>query len=480
MLNFRKQIEVFDFLSPLDWAIFFLVLFLTLAAVFYAHRRRQRNEESDFLDMLLMGRQLTLPMFVATLVATWYGGIFGVTQISFEKGVYNFLTQGVFWYVTYIIFAIFLVPKIASYRAVTLPDLAGKMFGEKSQYLAGAFNFLNVVPVSYAISLGLFLQILFGGSLSWNISLGVFFVAIYSMIGGFRSVVYSDLIQFVVMCSAVFLVVVFSFKSFGGFSFLQEHLPSSHFEPLGGESLATTMVWGLIALSTLVDPNFYQRCFAAKNQRVAKKGILISTLIWMGFDVCTTLGGLYARAVIPGAESGTAYFVYSIQVLPEGLRGFFIAGILATILSTMDSYIFIAGNSLSFDLVPKKWRGRVLWMRLGILLSGIVAISLAGHFEGNIRMVWKTLGSYSAACLLLPMMVGYVFPGKIRDLEFVFTGVAGAIVVTIWRFWERPGFWAEVDELYAGVFSTLLILLVLLGCRFFYWLGGGDRFVKKP
>jgi len=46
-------------------------------------------------------------LFVGTLVATWYGGIFGVTFIAFEKGLYNFLTQGVFWYIAYLIFACF-------------------------------------------------------------------------------------------------------------------------------------------------------------------------------------------------------------------------------------------------------------------------------------------------------------------------------------------------------------------------------------
>ena len=47
-----------------------------------------------------MGRKLTLPLFIATLVATWYGGIFGVAQIAFENGIYNFVTQGFFWYIS--------------------------------------------------------------------------------------------------------------------------------------------------------------------------------------------------------------------------------------------------------------------------------------------------------------------------------------------------------------------------------------------
>lgn len=459
MSGFQNQIRVVEHISGLDWGIFFLMLIATIGAVLYGHslKRKEPNTES-FLELLLMGRRLTLPMFVATLVATWYGGIFGVTQISFEKGIYNFLTQGVFWYVVYIIFALFLVDRIRSFEALTLPDLVGKMFGPRSRYVAGIFNFLNVVPVAYAISLGLFLQILFGGTLIWNISIGVLFVTIYSSIGGFRSVVFSDVLQFLVMCLSVFLVVCFSIVQFGGFEFLEKNLPETHFSPLGGESLATTFVWGLIALSTLVDPNFYQRCFAAKNSKVAKHGIYISTIVWFLFDICTTLGGLYSRAVLPEADSGTAYLSYSMQLLPDGFRGLFLAGVLATILSTIDSYIFTAGTTVSFDLVPKSWRGRVFITRFGVFFVGILAIVLSSHFEGNIRVVWKTLGSYSAACLLFPMMFGYLFPGKIRDHEFVVSCCLGAVAVTLWRIYERHGFWAEIDEIYVGIMTTGLCL----------------------
>ena len=65
-----------------------------------------------------MGRSLTLPLFVGTLVATWYGGIFGVTEIAYKQGIFNFITQGFFWYIAYILFAFFLVERIQTYQAV--------------------------------------------------------------------------------------------------------------------------------------------------------------------------------------------------------------------------------------------------------------------------------------------------------------------------------------------------------------------------
>ena len=432
-------------LSGWDWIVFAAILGLTLAAVLWGNRQKR----GSLLDMLVMGRALSLPMFVATLVATWYGGIFGVTRIAFEKGIYNFVTQGLFWYLAYVIFALFLVDKIAPFRALTLPDLVGKMFGPKAAKLSAVFNFFNVLPIAYIISLGLFLQMLFGGELWGMMALGTALVVLYSMGGGLRAVVFSDLVQFLVMCLGVFLILAMSVATYGGPSFLVDNLPPTHFSPTGGMGLGTTLAWGLIALSTLVDPNFYQRCFAARSSKVAKRGILISTIVWFCFDICTTFGAMYARAALPNADPGSAYLNYAMGILPNGLRGLMLAGVLATILSTLDSYLFLAGASAGYDLAPAHLKGKAKTHRLGVLFSAILALGLACAFDGNIKNVWKTLGSYSASCLLLPILHGHIFPGRIRDGQFVTACCLGALAVSLGKLFAMG-----IDELYIGILAT--------------------------
>lgn len=463
MDSFQNNIIYSHLLSPLDWVVFLFVILLTLFAVVMGHKLKPvgPNNKKGMLELLLMGRQLTLPLFVATLVATWYGGIFGVTKISYEYGLYNFIISGVFWYATYLLFAFFMVDKIGQFKAVTLPDLIGQMFGPKSGYISGVFNFFNVVPIVYTISLGLLLQTLFGGNLFLMTAIGVLIVLSYSVFGGFRAVVFSDLVQFFVMCLSVFLVIGFSLSTFGGLDFLREKLPTGHFSLTGGESIAKMLVWGLIALSTLVDPNFYQRCFAAKTPQVAKKGILISTGIWILFDLCTTFGGMYARAVLPESSSNQAYLVYALQLLPDGLRGFFLAGIMATILSTMDSYIFLAGTTLTHDLLPKRFQDSKKAHYLGVISVGILALIMAQVFQGDIKDVWKTLGSFSSACLLFPVMMGFIFPKRISDRNFFLSCTFSLIGTAYWRLVEHEGFLAEVDELYIGVLISFFTLLSL-------------------
>tara|TARA_B100001248_G_scaffold262733_1_gene261897 strand:+ start:17556 stop:18929 length:1374 start_codon:yes stop_codon:yes gene_type:complete len=441
--------DIYAKLELLDILIFGLCLLISIAVAFVAYYQANKAEDS-LVYYLLMGRQLSLPFFVATLVATWYGGIFGVTAIAFESGIYNFITQGVFWYFTYLIMAFFFVNKIKAIDAMTLPELVEKQFGKSAAKVAAIFNLFNVIPIAYTISIGLFLQMLFGGDLNVWMILGLGIVLIYTSASGFRSVIYTDLWQFALMFSAVVIVLIISIQDFGGISYLKSSLPASHFQVQGQHSIWEMLAWGFIALSTLVDPNFYQRIFAAKNPRVAKRGIIISTGIWLIFDLCTTFGAMYARASMPNADAKNAYMLYAFDLLPVGLKGFFLAGIFATILSTLDSYLFVAGNTLTYDLLYQKQK-RTNVHRLGLFFIAIISIILSNVFEGNIRMVWKTLGSYSAGSLLVVIVYAFYFPKRLKEKDFLMTVLSAALMMSLCRL-LLPG----IESLYVGLGCSLL------------------------
>lgn len=456
---FKDTIKVLDYFSTADYLILGCVLFLTIAFVLYGHYKRKQSDDK-FVDYMLMGRRLTLPLFIATLGASWYGGIFGVSEITFNYGIYNFITQGVFWYIAYIIFALFMVDKIKKYQSLTLPEMAGQMFGIKAHKTCAVFTFFNVLPIAYVLSLGVFLHLCFGISTFWGMIIGTSFVCLYASWGGLRAVVYSDAVQFSVMCLSVLLVLIFSLKTFGGISFLKTNLPAEHFSITGGHSYFNLAVWGFIALATLVDPAFYQRCFAAKDTKTAKRGILICTLIWLCFDICTTGGTLYARAIIPNAIPRDSYFIYAIQLLPSGLKGFFVAGILSVILSTLDSFLFIASNTIAYDLLKNKIKNKLLANQLFFIIIAALAISLSIFFDGSFKKIWFVLGSYMSACLLVPLIMGHIFPRKISDKTFTFSVIISAVLLTLWDIIKKQGFWAQIDGFYIGVLTNLLLLSI--------------------
>lgn len=451
-----------QFLNPLDWIIFFAVLAATFTCVIWGQRKKQELSESEQMstvELLLMGRRLTLPIFVATLVATWYGGIFGVTALSYEKGIYNLLTQGIFWYGSYLIFAFFLVKKIRNFDVMTIPEMAGKIFGPKAGKLTATLNFLNLLPLAYTISLGLFLQAVFGGSLFINTFLGVLLVTLWSLWGGFRAVVYSDIVQFVVMILAVFLVVVFAWAQMGSPITLMNQLPATHLDWSGGEKTSTILVWGFIALSTLVDPNFYQRVLAADSEKTAKRGIIISTFIWFFFDCCTTLGALYARVALPNVDPNNAYLQFAIQLVPHGVRGFILAGILAIILSTLDAYIFNAATSVSYDFFKLKDRFKVWHHHIALIVVSLASVLIGFQFEGDVIEVWRTLGGFSAACLLFPLLIGQWKPGVISEKSFCWAVSFGCIGIVSWKVINKVFELSTIDEFYIGLLCTTLPLI---------------------
>lgn len=462
---FYNKIDTSAYLTGLDWLVFGVACSLCLSLILYGNRTKKHipnivnNQQASLLEYLLMGRQLTLPLFIATLAATWYGNIFGVTQIAYEQGIYNLVTQGVFWYITYIIFALYLVKKIRSYDATSLPELVKNIYGTKSGKLTAILVFFKTLPITYAMSIGLLLQCFLPLSLFQATSVGVAFIVLYAVSGGLRTIVYSDVALFLIMCLGVSLVLLFSIITFGGLDFLQAKLPDSYFKLCGTNSLPTTLVWFLIACTTtFISPSFYQRCMAAENNRVATQGILISTCIWFIFDICTTFGAMYAKAVIPEAESLYAYITYGMQLLPVGFRGLLLSSIAAAIIAALDSFLFIASNILMYDFPIIKFKNMKLQYTVSILITAFLTILISIYFEGRVESAWLICKSYFSACLLIPILFGYFMPIFASDKLFFSNCIISCSSITIWRVYLMQ-YNPNIDGFYIGCLTTCSVFV---------------------
>src|SRR6187549_749458 len=110
--------------SPLDWALI-AVYFGFLVAVWM----RLFGTRSAAVDYLVAGRRVTLPAFVATLVATWYGGILGVGEYSWRYGISNWLVFGAPYYLGAFLFAVLFAKRAREQALYTLPDLLDRHYG---------------------------------------------------------------------------------------------------------------------------------------------------------------------------------------------------------------------------------------------------------------------------------------------------------------------------------------------------------------
>lgn len=192
------------FLNRWDLAIIAIYV-LGIALVVIRHMKG----DGDTADFLLAGRKLTLPLFVGTLVSTWYGGIMGIAEFTGMAGVGAWLVQGLVWYFAYLLFAIFLAGRIREMPFYTIPDILAHRFGNKVAFLGGVFTYLMVNPAPYILSLGILLQLFFGVSLTTAVTVSAIFTVFYTLAAGFRGVVYTDALQ----CIGMYLAFIFLFAA---------------------------------------------------------------------------------------------------------------------------------------------------------------------------------------------------------------------------------------------------------------------------
>jgi len=420
-------------LSFPDWLILGVYVVFLVIVAYRIKQSRPSGEESFLLD----GRRLTLPSFVATTVSTWYGGILGVGEYTYKHGISNWLVFGVPYYVAALIFALFLAERARRSKMLSIPDQLQATYG-KGVSLGGAiYVFVMTVPAGYVLMLGIMLQLMLG----WQLAVGVIFATIistgYVMLGGFRSVVRTDWVQFSLMFIAFIVIFIKLTSTYGGLEFLKLNLPAEYFDWKGGSTAGYIFSWYFIALSALVEPAFYQRCYAARTPQVARCGLLISVLFWICFDFLTTSTGLYARAIL-GSEINAvhAFPLLADQILPMGIKGLFIVGLITTIMSTIDSASFLAASTLGRDILyrldPRKWQGKqVSLTRWGLIGSGVLAIIIA-LATNSIIDIWHRLGSFGTPGLLLPLALSYSQRWKFRPRWAAANLVVVPLIVGLW------------------------------------------------
>jgi SSS family solute:Na+ symporter len=465
-------------LTPIDLVIIAAYLGAVLAIGFLSGKRSRRLPEDDSAassdaseeaaDFLLAGRSLTLPVFVMTLVSTWYGGILGVGEFSYLYGISNWVVQGVPYYVFAFLFAFLLAKRIRASNLVTIPDKLHQAYDRKTGVLGAILTFILMTPAPYILMLGVLLQLVTGWSPFSCILIGTVATTAYLFAGGFRSDVYTDVFEFVLMFVGFGVILPFAYAKFGGFSFIQQNVPPLHLTWNGGNPVQFIIVWFFIALWTLVDPSFHQRCYAARSGEVARKGILISILFWFLFDAMTATAGLYARAALPGLQQPVMSFPLLAEVtLPPVAKGLFYTGMLATIMSTLNTLAFVSATTLGRDVVLRlrvqsTRRDVVRYTRFGLVLTSVLSIVLALIIPSVIKL-WYIIGTAIIPGLLVPLVTSYFERWKVSARYAFAAMLCGSLTSVVWLLigWTQESVNAAsypwgVEPMYPGLLVSVV------------------------
>ncbi|MFH1688583.1 MAG: sodium:solute symporter family protein [bacterium] len=443
-----------------------IVVYLVLLMGLGLHHRLKRSHTS--VDLIVGGRTLTLPAFVASLVSTWYGGILGVGEYSYSYGISNWLVFGLPYYLAAFLFAMFLARRARRSRVLTIPERLAQTYDRRTALAGSIIIYLMTVPGAYILMLGVLGEQLFGWPLAIGILAGTLFSIVYVYTGGFRAVVRTDLFQFALMFAGFAVLLGILVTQYGGWQYLRSGLPSDHLTWHGGNSGWYVAVWYVIALATIIEPAFHQRCYAARSEEVARNGIFISIACWAVFDFMTTSCGLYARVLMPElADPVASYPALALQVLPVGLLGLFALALLATVMSTIDSYSFLAATTFGYDIMPalkNSSRDHVtFWTRIGLLLSTIIAVVVALYFRSVVD-IWHAFGSIGTPALLIPVFTSFVGRRRMPPTVALVSIVVSGLTAAIWygsQYWTGSGsYWLELEPVFPGLVMSLALYLI--------------------
>jgi len=321
----------------------------------------------------------------------------------------------------------------------------------------GALTVLGLsLPAPYLLMLGVLLRRATGLPQAAAVLASAAFCVLYIGARGFRSVVQTKGLQFVFMYGGFLLLLPFAIYRGAGPGGLVEALPATHFAPLGGQPLGYVVAWYFIALQTLVEPTFFQRCFAAKTPGVARRGLFVSIAFFAVFDGLTTFTGMYAFALLPDLASGVdAFPALGELLLPAGLLGVFYAGMIATVMSTVDAFLFNAGITLSRDLLARAGRTAAATLRgqrLGLVCGAALAAAIALGSESVVGL-WYGFGSVGTAVLLFPL-VGAFYPALAPESRYAAPGMvlSGAVAAAWLASGAREaGPWWGIEPVFPGL-----------------------------
>lgn len=282
--------------------------------------------------------------------------------------------------------------------------------------------------------------------LDWDLNLGIIIagviVSLYCFSGGIRASIWTDVVQTIFMCAAMFLMSFLTISKCGGLNELMMSLKNIDPDLVSLVPEQTFWHFVIFIFSMLLNgygvigqPHTMVRAMLINDSTQMGKARDIYFTLYLIFGIAALSVGLASRILLPDLSSVDPELTLPIlaeQYLPDLLVGFILAGIFSAAVSTADSQIISCSASLSQDLFPSLKKS-YLFSKISSLLVAVIAICIA-LFSGQNVFTLTLVAWSSLAASLGPLMVLRCFDFKMdtkTSLTMVFFSI---LTVIIWRF----------------------------------------------
>ncbi len=452
-----------------DLTIILLYFGVVLAIGYVSMRKTHRFE-----DYAVAGRRLPIVFLFATMAATATGGAatIGRASQSYESGIVIF-TATVGFVLNQLVSGLFLAPRIRSIgKLFTVGDVMGFYYGRAARALTGVFSFLYSVTLFgvQLLAMGRILQTITGLPLVPLTIGGAVITILYTGLGGIGAVIYTDLLQFVVLAFGLTTATLVAIHSLGGVGAIVSAIDPVHMSPTGDwASSQVVRIFVAFLLGEALAPYFVQRYLATRTPSDTRWGVTLFGGYYGFYTIVVIALGLSGVLLLGDVEPDLVLTSIVRDVLPIGLRGAVFAALLAAVMSTGDSILNNASVIFTRDLYQKLFRpsasdeSMLRWSKATTMLIGaggvVAAMSVPDVFE--LLIYTYTLWAPS---IIPPLVVALLWGGprerRVSPWAAAPAIVAGISTTFLWgsRVLGEP---LGIPAVVAGVAANLLVLLVV-------------------
>ena len=440
--------------------VFSYLVILLLVGIF------QRSRLKGFRGFSRVGSkfQASKLVLVATIFASSIGGgtTFGIAEKAFAENIaYSY---GLFLAIPIdILIAIYIMPRIIKhYGAETVGDIMHVYYGNTGRYIGGFSAILvsiGLIAAQISVS-GRIFEYILQIDYIWGVVISYAIIMIYTTVGGLRSVLFANQLQFFAILLAIPVISVFGLYQIGISNFIAA-VPAAKFSFFENPDLVSATIAATLGFMVMnLFPTFIQRALINKDSKATSKAIYIKSVIYAIFLIFITINGLIAFIKYPEIKASLALPYLIDHIIPVGIQGFVVVGLLAAVMSTADSDLNITSVTLVKDFLSpifaiKNQNKMLMIARIANIIIGSLAIIIALSFARVVDLVIFIAGFWGPI-VIVPLVMA-LFGRVISHSNMAISCASGAFSFLMWE-----QFFAQSYS-FKGVFiGTMVNLLVFM------------------